>query len=345
MAMNFGIIGSGSWATALAKILTDNQHKINWWIRNENIIKHMQQRGHNPHYLSSAYFNVSQLNMSANLASVIKNSDVLIIAVPSAYVVNVLNTLAKNIFAGKKIISAIKGILPEKDILLNQYLEKEFNVPLENYFAVLGPCHAEEVAAEKLSYLTFSGVDHAFTLQLAENFQRDYINTIVNDDIQGVQFAAVLKNIYALGAGIAHGLDYGDNFLSVYIANCADEMASFLKKSGIKHIEVGESIDPVTHIKTPNYAASVYLGDLLVTCYSLHSRNRTFGNMIGKGYSVKSAQLEMNMVAEGYNAAKCIYNINKTILAEMPVAATIYRILWKKLPVAEGFKLIEKELV
>jgi glycerol-3-phosphate dehydrogenase (NAD(P)+) len=220
-------------------------------------------------------------------------------------------------------------------------------VPLENYFAVLGPCHPEEVAAEKLSYLTFSGTDIRTASEMASHFTTSYINTIVNHDIHGVQFAAVMKNIYALGAGIAHGLDYGDNFLSVYIANAADEMAGFLKKFGAKHITVGdhEGEDPFTHRKTPNYAASVYLGDLLVTCYSLYSRNRTFGAMVGKGYSVKAAQLEMNMVAEGFNAARCIYEINKKVDAAIPIAETVYKILWQNVKPRDGFKRIEQVLV
>jgi glycerol-3-phosphate dehydrogenase (NAD(P)+) len=183
--------------------------------------------------------------------------------------------------------------------------------------------------------------------EIASYFSTGYINTVINHDILGVQYAAVLKNIYALGAGIAHGLDYGDNFQSVYIANSADEMASFLKEFGAEHIVVGEheGEDPITHRRTPNYAASVYLGDLLVTCYSLYSRNRTFGNMIGKGYSVKSAQLELNMVAEGYNAAKCIYNINQSVEAPIPIAETIYKILWENVKPADGFKRIEEVLV
>jgi glycerol-3-phosphate dehydrogenase (NAD(P)+) len=343
----FGIIGSGSWATALAKILTDRNHSINWWIRNENTIKHIQQRRHNPHYLSSVYFDVSLLSMSSEIKKVVDNSDILVIAVPSAFVEESIEHLNPVDWENKKIVSAIKGLLPGKDILLNYYLQQQFNIPLENYFAVLGPCHAEEVAAEKLSYLTFSGVDITAASTIASHFTTEYINTIVNHDILGVQYAAVLKNIYAVGAGIAHGLDYGDNFLSVYIANAADEMASFLKKSGAEHIVVGEheGEDPLTHRKTPNYAASVYLGDLLVTCYSLYSRNRTFGNMIGKGYSVKTAQLEMNMVAEGYNAAKCIFNINKTIMGSVPVAETVYRILWENVKASDGFKRIEEVLV
>ena len=346
--MTFGILGSGSWGTALAKILTDNGNTIYWWNRSEAAIKHIQTRHHNPQYLPSAGFDVSKLKLTTNASEVIQHSDCIVIAVPSAYAVEVLQQLDKKSFAGKKIISAIKGILPEQNVLLNDYLHKEFGVEQENYFAVLGPCHAEEVAAEKLSYLTFSGVDETATAQLASFFKTDYLNTIINSDIYGVQYAAVLKNIYAVGAGMAHGLDYGDNFLSVLIANSADEMAGFLRKLGVQNIQVG-SIEhhQTTHHKPPttNYAASVYLGDLLVTCYSLHSRNRSFGNMIGKGYAVKSALLEMNMVAEGHNASRCMYTINQQVKAEMPIAATIYRILWENLPVREGFNEIEKELV
>jgi len=345
--MKFGIIGSGSWATALAKILADKNHAINWWIRNNETIEYIRRRHHNPHYLNSANFDVSLLSMSSDIVETVTKSDVLVIAVPSAYVEESLAPLKPGDWKNKKIVSAIKGLLPDTNILLNYYLEQQFGVALDNYFAVLGPCHAEEVAAEKLSYLTISGTDITTASEIASQFTIDYINTVVNHDIIGVQYAAVLKNIYALGAGIAHGLDYGDNFLSVYIANAADEMAGFLKKSGAEHIVVGEheGEDPVTHRKTPNYAASVYLGDLLVTCYSLYSRNRTFGNMIGKGYSVKSAQLEMNMVAEGYNASRSIYNINKSIDAAIPVAETVYKILWENVKPSEGFKRIEQVLV
>lgn len=343
----FGILGGGSWATALAKILTEKKHSINWWVRDPEIVKHLQEHGNNPHYLSSIDFTISQLSLSNDIRTVVNNSDVLVIAIPSAYIEESLQKLKPADWENKKIVSAVKGILPEKNILLNYYLQQRFNVPLENYFAVLGPCHAEEVAAEKLSYLTFSGIDITTASAIASHFNTVYINTIINHDILGVQYAAVLKNIYALGAGIAHGLDYGDNFLSVYIANAADEMAGFLKEFGVKNIVVGEheGEDPVTHRRTTNYAASVYLGDLLVTCYSLFSRNRTFGNMIGKGYSVKTAQLELNMVAEGYNASKCIYAINQSVKANIPIAETIYKILWQNVKAEDGFKRIEQVLV
>lgn len=345
--MIFGILGGGSWATALAKILVDKKHSINWWIRGESAIQYIRQNGANPRYLQSARFDKDLLSLSTDIKEVIAKSDTLIVAIPSAYVEESMAGLTPAHWAGKKVISAIKGLLPEKNILLNYYLKEQFGVPLEDYFAVLGPCHAEEVAEEKLSYLTFSGTDITTASEIASHFTNEYISTIVNHDILGVQYAAVLKNIYALGAGIAHGLNYGDNFLSVYIANAADEMASFLKKFGAEHITVGEheGEDPVTHRKTPNYAASVYLGDLLVTCYSLHSRNRAFGKMIGSGRSVAEIRGEMNMVAEGYNASKCIYNINRSIDAAIPVAETVYKILWENVKPAEGFKRIEQVLI
>jgi glycerol-3-phosphate dehydrogenase (NAD(P)+) len=345
--MQYGVIGSGSWATALTKILTDNKHRVNWWVRSEAIIQNLLQRHHNPNYLSSVYFDTSLLSLETDVSVVVKNSNIILIAIPSAYVSVTLQSLNRSAFAGKKVISAVKGILPESNLLVNDYLKNYFDLSLNDYFTVMGPCHAEEVAAEKLSYLTFSGTDEKFTAIIAECFHTHYLNTVVNHDVFGVQYAAILKNIYALGAGIARGLDYGDNFLSVLIANSADEMAGFLIKVGIRNIEVGvhEEEDPISHKKVANYAASVYLGDLLVTCYSLYSRNRTFGNMIGKGYSVKSAQLEMNMVAEGYNASRCMHIINKEIKAEMPIVETIYQVLWNNLSAQQGFKKIEEKLV
>ncbi len=346
--MNFGILGSGSWGTALAKILTDNGNTIHWWNRSESAIQQIKERHHNPQYLPSAHFDISKLVLTSHADEVINNSDCIVIAIPSAFAIEVLSVLDKNIFRGKKIVSAIKGILPGQNLLLNDYLKNNFNVAIENYFTVLGPCHAEEVAAEKLSYLTFTGVDEIYTTAISGFFKTAYINTIQNRDIYGVQYAAVLKNIYAVGSGIAHGLDYGDNFLSVLIANSADEMAGFLRKAGIINAEVGYN----EHKKTSgpqlvhnNYATSVYLGDLLVTCYSLFSRNRTFGNMIGKGYSVKAAQLEMSMIAEGYNASNCMHKINLEIGADMPIAETIYQILWQHIPANKGFKSIEAGLV
>jgi glycerol-3-phosphate dehydrogenase (NAD(P)+) len=329
-----GIIGSGSWATALAKLLTDNDTAVNWWFRNGYNTELFRKHGHNPHYLTNTNFDVSKITFSDNVQFVIENSEMALIATPSAFVQSALDELPKDIFKNKKILSAVKGILPDKIELVNDYLAREFDFPLNRYFTVLGPCHAEEVAAEKLSYLTFSGIDEEEVKKTAALFRTCYLNTRINKDILGVQYAAVLKNIYALGAGIAHGLDYGDNFLSVFIANASDEMATFLKKLSL-HKNDGLS---------PNYSSSVYLGDLLVTCYSLYSRNRMFGTMIGKGYSVKAAQLELNMIAEGYNASKCIYNINQHLSAEMPIATAVYNILWNGFSAQETFAEIEGAL-
>lgn len=345
--MRVGIIGSGSWATALAKIVSDNRQPLNWCVRNAQIVQHIYQRKHNPHYLTAATFNTDDIYLSTDVADVVGKSDCVIIAIPSAYLASTFETLDSTAFMGKVVVSAVKGMLPDRNILLNDWLAERFNLPLSDYYTIMGPCHAEEVANEKLSYLTFSGLDEAKTAAIAEKFATPYLNTVVNQDVIGVQYAAVLKNIYALGAGIAHGLEYGDNFLSVFIANCADEMAGFLRKVGIQHVEVGvhAAESPLTHKKAANYAASVYLGDLLVTCYSLFSRNRTFGNMIGKGYSVMSAQLEMNMVAEGYNASRCIHLVNREIGADMPIVSTIYQVLWEQLSPARGFAQIEETLI
>ncbi len=345
--MKFGVLGAGSWATALVKILTDNKLPVNWWVRKNDVAEYIANRHHNPTHLPSVDFDTALLNISVDINEIIALSDCVVIGIPSAYLPEVLATVNKNAFNGKKIVSAVKGMVPDVNILLNEYLQQQFEVSPANYYTIMGPCHAEEVAAEKLSYLTFSGKNEEEAAALAKYFRTYYINTATNNDLYGVQYAAVLKNIYALSAGIAHGLEYGDNFLSVLISNAADEMAGFLQKAGVRNIEVGvhEGENPMTHKKVANYATSVYLGDLLVTCYSLHSRNRTFGNMIGKGYTVMSAQLEMNMVAEGYNASRCIYHINKEIGADMPIAETVYKILWEQLPPRRGFRFIEEKLL
>lgn len=329
-----GIIGSGSWATAIAKIVTDNHHAINWWVRQSANIDYFIKRHHNPHYLRNTYFDVSKINFFSEIKQVVEQSDIIVMAVPSIHLEASLNGVDADLLKGKQIVSAVKGVMPKHNILLHEYLNKVFNFPLEQYFTLLGPSHAEEVAAEQLSYLTFSGLDLKATELIAHYFETEYINTRVNNDVVGVQFAGVAKNIYALGAGIAHGLEYGDNFLSVFIANAANEMQRLLKS--IMNQGSGNGV---------NYDSSVYLGDLLVTCYSLHSRNRTFGNMIGKGYSVRAAELELNMVAEGYNASKCIVAINEKNKISLPIITAIYEILWEGHDPAAAFKQIEKILV
>lgn len=335
--MRIGIIGSGSWPTALAKVLTDNGHSVNWWLHDPALIQQFRKRGHHPTYLSAIQFDLSKISFFEDLRQAIQSSDCLLIVVPAAFLQNALAALPQDVFRGKRIVSAVKGILPETNELLNQYLQRVFSVAPENYFTLLGPSHAEEIAAEKLTYLTFSGIDEEHARVIAGYFQNDFVQTRTNDDVWGVQYAAVLKNIYALGAGIVHGLEYGDNFLSVFISNGTRELVNFLRTI----CREDKSIEQPRR----TYASSVYLGDLLVTCYSLHSRNRTFGKMIGKGYSVTAARLELNMVAEGYYAAKCIHAISKEINCPMPIADTIYEILFHHLSAAEGMRRLESTLV
>ncbi len=330
-----GIIGNGSWGTALAKILTDNGHTIHWWIRNAEAVKHLTTRHHNPHYLTSVRFIDDTIKPTSDLATMLQSCDTVVFAVPSAYAESVINSVDKDLWLNKNIISAIKGILPDTKKLLNDYLVDCMGFPLENYMSVMGPCHAEEVAEERLSYLTFSGLNDDLTCGVAKLFGNTYINTTCNHDIWGAQFAAVLKNIYAIGAGIARTLDYGDNFLSVYITNCYREMYHFLQD----HFE---KVHPSN--EHPDFHTSAYLGDLLVTCYSLHSRNRRFGAMIGKGYSVQAATLEMNMVAEGYYAARGMQAISKQFSIDIPIATFIYKILWEGLTPSDGFLKLEKLL-
>ncbi len=332
---SIGVIGNGSWATALAKILTDNGRVINWWLRKESSVQHLLNRHHNPDYLTSVGFLPESIRPTSDLQQVIEQSQVVVFAVPSAYAEEVLESVPAELWGSRKLISAVKGIMPKSNLLLNDHLDRHYGLPIEQYVSITGPCHAEEVANERLSYLTFSGLDDHFTLGAAAAFSTNYINTTCNQDIWGAQFAAVLKNIYAVGAGMAHALDYGDNFLSVYITNCYREMYLFLT-------EHFEHVHPAA--ERPDFHTSAYLGDLLVTCYSLHSRNRTFGSMIGKGYTIRSATLEMNMVAEGYHAARGMMRIAEQFGIELPIATSIYKVLWEQLPAADMFLSLEKKL-
>lgn len=328
--MKFGIFGSGSWGTALAKILTDNGHSVCWYVRSAKMADHIKARHHNPTYLSSVYFNLNKLLLTTSAQEVYEQSDNILFATPSAHTTDYIDPFTSSL-QNKKIISAVKGILPDNKGLLNQYLSSLAGFDENKYVAIMGPCHAEEVAAEKLSYLTFSSLNKTLANDMAHCFKTDYINTIISTDVTGVQYASVLKNVYALGSGILHGLGYGDNFQSVFVSNAASEMQYFLSSVSIEK-RADSNI---------NYNSSVYLGDLLVTCYSLFSRNRSFGNMIGKGYSVESSKLAMQMVAEGYPSSKSIYNLGQSIGISMPIADTIFKILWEGLDPQEGFSFIE----
>jgi glycerol-3-phosphate dehydrogenase (NAD(P)+) len=312
------IIGSGSWATALAKLFLNNTAGINWFIRKEEDIAHMREYKTNPRYLSSVEFDTDKITFYHSIQDCIRHSDYLVLAIPSAFLHDSFSSLGPKDLENKILFSAIKGIVPQHNLIVGEYLHKVFNVPLENIGVITGPCHAEEVALEKLSYLTIASINTARAQVLSGLLNCRYLKSTVSDDIYGTEYSAVLKNVIAVAGGICHGLGYGDNFLAVLVSNAIQEIKRFV-----------DAVHPINR----DINASAYLGDLLVTAYSQFSRNRMFGTMLGKGYSVKQAQLEMNMIAEGYYAVKCVYEINKEIHVHMPITEAVYNIIYRGLPV------------
>jgi len=322
------VIGSGSWATAIVKILHENLPQVGWYIREKEIIDHIKKHHHNPNFLSSVLFDTSRLKISNDINEIVKNSDIIIFVVPSAYLKTWLEPLTTS-FENKYVVSAIKGIIPHDNTTIAEFFYNTYSVPFDRLGIVSGPSHAEEVALERLSYLTFSFKQKSKAKEVAALFERHYIKTVIGTDIYGTEYSTVLKNIFAIAAGIAHGLGYGDNFLAVLISNAQFEIQRFIDK---------------TYPSKRKINTSAYLGDLLVTCYSQFSRNRTFGTMIGKGYSVKSAMLEMNMVAEGYNATACIKEINQKYNVKMPITDAVYNILYENISPAIEMKLLTDKL-
>jgi glycerol-3-phosphate dehydrogenase (NAD(P)+) len=322
------VIGGGSWATAQVKILLNNSSKIYWWLRSEEQVQHILTYKHNPKYLQSVEFDTSKLMVSSDLEAILLEANYIIIATPSAFLTKLFENVSKDLFHGKVVFSAVKGIVPEYNAIPARFIHKTFDVPYFKIGIICGPCHAEEVALERLSYLTIACQDEDIASTMANALSCRYIKTTTSDDLFGTEFSAVLKNVYAVASGICSGLGYGDNFQSVLISNAIQEIENFIDEVSPIHRDV---------------KSSAYLGDLLVTAYSKFSRNRTFGFMIGKGYSVKSAQLEMEMVAEGYYAVKCLYEINKKFQVEMPIMEAVYNIVYEKIsPVIEMRILSDK---
>lgn len=323
-----GLVGGGSWATAIAKMLCKNHQQINWWVRDQNLIAALLKHKHNPNYLSSVEFNPQQLNLTTDINELVSGSDWIILAVPSIHLESCLQNL--NVpFGDKFVVSAIKGIVPVHYKIVGNYLNDEFDVGFENFGVISGPCHAEEVALERLSYLTIAALNPEKAEMVAEGLACHFIKTNISQDIFGTEYAAVLKNIYAIAAGIAHGLGYGDNFQAVLMSNATREMN-----------RITQNISPIDR----DVAESAYLGDLLVTGYSYFSRNRMFGNMIGKGYTVNSAILEMRMVAEGYYATKSIYKLKKVLEVKAPILAAVYKILYGHKSPAKVMKRLANKL-
>ncbi|MDG1776200.1 MAG: NAD(P)H-dependent glycerol-3-phosphate dehydrogenase [Crocinitomicaceae bacterium] len=315
------VIGGGSWATALVKILSNNISSLNWYMRNETAVDHILKFRHNPNYLQSVEFDLTKINVSTNLIETIRPVDIIIIATPSAFLVKLFEDFPVELFKDKVVFSAVKGIIPEHHAIPARFIHKTFDIPYDRIGIVCGPCHAEEVALERLSYLTIACQDEDIAEEVAELFACRYIKTTTSDDLIGTEISAVLKNVYSIASGICSGLGYGDNFQAVLISNAIQEIENLIDEMSPVHRDV---------------KSSAYLGDLLVTAYSKFSRNRTFGYMVGKGYSVKTAQLEMDMIAEGYFATKSLMEIKKKFQVEMPIVEAVYNIVYEKIsPVIE----------
>ncbi len=308
------VIGGGTWATAIVKLLINNKKKVFWYMRNTDAISYIKTHHHHLTYLTAVYLDASVFRISDDINEVVSQSDILIFAVPSAYFIAEESKI-KCGYENKMIISAIKGFVSKENLTIAEYFNQIYNIPFSKIAIISGPCHAEEVSMERLSYITISSKHIEMSNYLCKLFKNEYVNTIAGTDIYGVEYSAALKNVYAVAAGICHGLGYGDNFMAVLITSAYNELIEFLT---------------ATH-PDPNRVTSrsAYMGDLLVTCYSQFSRNRTFGGMLGKGYSVSAAQIEMKQVAEGYFAAKAIYAINKKYQINMPIASAVYSILYE----------------
>lgn len=322
------VIGGGSWATALVKMLCNNLDNVNWWMRSQDSVDYIQKYRRNPKYLQAVEFDLNKITVSTDLESIISNSDIIIIATPSAFLFKLFENVSQTLFENKVVFSAVKGIIPEYSAIPARFIHKTFGTPYSKIGIICGPCHAEEVALERLSYLTIACQEDDIAEHVAELLACRYIKCTISDDLFGTELSAILKNVYAIASGICAGLGYGDNFQAVLISNAIQEIENFIDEVSPIHRDV---------------KSSAYLGDLLVTAYSKFSRNRSFGFMIGKGYSVKTAQLEMDMIAEGYYAVKSVVEINKRFNVEMPIVEAVYNILYERIsPVIEMRILADK---
>lgn len=322
------IVGGGSWATAIAKILTETNEHINWFMRKIETINAFKELNHNPRYLCAVDFDLSKITFTDDLDWLIAHSDIIVFAIPSAFLKDVVSR-ANQPLKDKIIVSAIKGLIPDDNLIIGEFFNQQYDVPLEQIVVISGPCHAEEIALERLSYLTFASNDVRIARLVSQLFSCHYVKTSVSDDIYGTEYAAVMKNIIAIAVGICHGLRYGDNFQAVLVSNAIQEIERFVA-----------AVHPIER----DIKSSAYLGDLLVTAYSQFSRNRTFGTMIGKGYSVKSAQMEMLMIAEGYFAVKGIKEINDEYHVHMPITSAVYNILYERISPLLEIRLLTEEL-
>lgn len=324
-----GVIGGGSWATALVKIMSENSVRIQWWFRQKEDVKYIREYGKNPRYLSDIQINTRKVKPTSELLRCVEESDILLFAVPAAFVKDLLLSLPSDALKDKIIISAIKGMIPGENILITDFIQQHFGTPASQLCIIAGPCHSEEIAQEKRSYLTIAGNELSTAQHVAKLLSCRYVKSTPMTDLSGAEYCAIMKNIIAIACGAARGLNFGDNFQAVLVSNAMQEIARFLARHS-----------PATR----DLHASAYLGDLLVTCYSPYSRNRNLGYLVGRGYSVKAAQTEMNMVAEGYYAVKCVYELNQQLGIEMPITRAVYNILYEKISPIVEMRLLENSM-
>lgn len=323
--MNIAVLGSGSWATAMVKILCENRQKIYWWVREEEIKEGVQTHSYNPLFLRACVLDNTKIEISTDINFIISQASVLFCVIPSAFVEKSFEKVSFSSMQNKIVVTATKGMIPSKNQIVSSFFREKYNIPYTSQCVVSGPSHAEEVSMECLTYLTCGSESKELAQSITSLIACSYVKTMVSDDIEGIEYAGVLKNVYAVATGIAFGLGYGDNYIAVLVSKATMEMQRFLT-----------AVDS----RDRNINAIVYLGDLLVTAYSQHSRNRTFGQMIGKGYSVASAQLEMQMVAEGYYSVNGIYKLNKKLRADLPIVEAVYKILYQEACPQEEFALL-----
>ena len=334
---SIAIIGGGSWATAIAKIIIGHTHHIGWYMRRDDRIEDFRRLQHNPAYLTGVHFNIDEIFFSSNLNEMVQKYDTLVFVTPSPFLKNHLKKL-KTRLSDKFIVTAIKGIVPDENLVCSEYFHQVYDVPYANLACIGGPSHAEEVALDRLSYLTVGCADLEKAQAFADVLTSNTIKTKTSTDVLGIEYGSVLKNVYAIAAGICSGLKYGDNFQAVLMSNALQEMNRFLTVE--KEMQDYESEASTISSKATSIIDSAYMGDLLVTGYSKFSRNRTFGTMIGKGYSVKSAQIEMEMIAEGYFGTKCMKEINRRMHVNMPILDAVYNILYERIAPQIEIKLL-----
>jgi glycerol-3-phosphate dehydrogenase (NAD(P)+) len=323
------VMGGGSWATALSKLLLNDNKNILWYMRRDDRIEDFKRLGHNPTYLSDVTFDIDRIKFSSDINAISEEADTIMLAMPSPYIKDHLKKLTADI-SGKYLVSAVKGMVPEDNVVITKYMHDVFHVATDHLLVVSGPCHAEEVALERLSYLTVGSQSEEISSAFAKRLTCKTMKTVISTDVDGIEYAAVLKNVYAIAAGMVHGIQWGDNFLAMLMSNAIREMERFMS---------------IVIPRDRNICDSVYLGDLLVTGYSRFSRNHNFGAMLGRGYSVKAAMMEMEMVAEGYYGTKCIHEINEKYKVSMPILEEMYNVLYKNEKAMKAITVMADEFV